>query len=82
MRDIIVNIDEKELLAQIESVNATLEALDGSRPVTKGDLIGVVRGPGTSVPVTSPFNGLLIDVFAESGQRLREGERVAWLRTH
>lgn len=75
-------VAERVIVAPTSGTFEPLEVLDGSRPVAKGDLIGVVRGPGTSVPVTSPFNGLLMDVFAESGQRLREGERVAWLRTH
>jgi biotin carboxyl carrier protein len=74
-------IAERVIVAPTSGTFEPLDELEGS-PVEKGQLIGVLRGPGTSVPVMSPFDGLLMDVFAESGQRLREGERVAWLRKH
>jgi biotin carboxyl carrier protein len=55
-------------------------------PTAEGDLvaagqpIGVIEGPATSTPVRSPFAGFLMGMLAESGQRLRAGEPVAWLR--
>lgn len=42
--------------------------------------IGVVEGPGTVVPVRSPFRGRLMGMLAVDGERLREGQPVAWLR--
>lgn len=48
--------------------------------VDQGDEIGVVEGPGTSVSVRSPFAGTLMGVLAHQGERLREGEPVAWMR--
>jgi biotin carboxyl carrier protein len=74
-------IAERVIVAPTSGTFEPLEALEGS-PVEQGQLIGVLRGPGTSTPVKSPFAGLLMDVTAEPGQRLREGERVAWLRKH
>ncbi len=48
--------------------------------VTEGQPIGVVEGRGTATPVRSPFAGQLAGMLAHSGQRLREGQPVAWLR--
>jgi hypothetical protein len=45
-----------------------------------GDIVGVVEGPGTEEPVRSPFGGTLMGMLAHSGERLREGQPVAWLR--
>lgn len=50
--------------------------------VEAGQLIGVVEGPGTSTPVASPFAGRMIGVLVHQGERLREGQPVAWLRVH
>ena len=45
-----------------------------------GDEIGVVEGPGTSCPITSPFGGTLMGMLAHPGERLRSGQPIAWLR--
>lgn len=45
-----------------------------------GQAIGVVEGPGSSTPVRSPFGGFLIGMLARRGERVREGQPVAWLR--
>jgi biotin carboxyl carrier protein len=60
-----------------------LDGLDeGSVDVTAGQTIGMVDGPGTSTPVASPFAGRLVGMLAFPGERLREGQPVAWLRVH
>ena len=48
--------------------------------VDAGEEIGVVEGPGVSMPVCSPFRGRLIGMLARPGERLREGQPIAWLR--
>jgi biotin carboxyl carrier protein len=48
--------------------------------VAPGQSIGIIEGPGTTTQVRSPFAGFLMGMLAESGQRLRAGEPVAWLR--
>ena len=48
--------------------------------VAAGQAIGVVEGPGASTPVRSPFPGALIGMLAKAGERVREGQPVAWLR--
>jgi hypothetical protein len=48
--------------------------------IAAGQAIGVVEGPGSSTPVRSPFGGLLVGMLARRGERVREGQPVAWLR--
>ena len=48
--------------------------------VEAGQAIGVIEGPGSSTPVRSPFGGFLIGMLARAGERVREGQPVAWLR--
>jgi biotin carboxyl carrier protein len=48
--------------------------------VDAGEEIGVVEGPGVSMPVRSPFRGTLIGMLAHPGERLREGQPIAWMR--
>ena len=61
------------------------------RPVEPGDVlpevhvaeeqvIGFVEGKGHSTPVRSPFGGRLMGHLAHAGERVREGQPVAWLR--
>jgi len=49
--------------------------------VQRGQAVGTVDGPGGSVRVESPFTGFLMGILALPGERIREGEPVAWLRT-
>jgi len=48
--------------------------------VDTGQAVGVIEGPGVITPVRSPFRGVLAGLLAHDGERLREGEPVAWLR--
>ena len=48
--------------------------------VAAGQAIGVIEGPGSSTPVRSPFGGFLVGMLARAGERVREGQPVAWLR--
>ena len=48
--------------------------------VMEGQAIGVVEGPGASHEVCTPFRGFLMGMLAEPGERVREGQPVAWLR--
>lgn len=49
-------------------------------PVAEEQVIGFVEGKGYSTPVRSPFGGLLMGLLAHAGERVREGQPVAWLR--
>ena len=44
------------------------------------EVIGYVETVGQSIPVTSPFHGVVHGLIAHSGERLRRHEPVAWLR--
>lgn len=48
--------------------------------VTKGQVVGVVKASGRSLPVRSAFTGFLMGMLAHPGERVREGQPVAWLR--
>jgi biotin carboxyl carrier protein len=56
--------------------------LDEGAHVIPGQTVGMVDGPGTSTPVASPFAGRLVGMLARPGERLREGQPIAWLRVH
>ena len=44
-------------------------------------VIGYVDGAGGhSTPVSSPFRGFFMGLMAHAGERVREGQPVAWLR--
>lgn len=47
--------------------------------VEVGAEVGVIEGPGTRLAVRSPFRGVLMGMLASAGERLREGQLVAWL---
>jgi len=48
--------------------------------VAREQVIGFVDGLGHSTPVRSPFHGRLMGLLASAGERVREGQPVAWLR--
>jgi biotin carboxyl carrier protein len=48
--------------------------------VVEEQVIGFVDGVGHSTPVKSPFGGRLIELMAHNGERVRQGQPVAWLR--
>jgi biotin carboxyl carrier protein len=48
--------------------------------IAAGQAIGMVEGPGASIPVRSPFGGFLVGMLARAGERVREGQPIAWLR--
>lgn len=48
--------------------------------VVEEQVIGFVEGKGHSTPVRSPFGGRLMGMLAHAGERVREGQPVAWLR--
>lgn len=45
-----------------------------------GDPIGFLDLPGGTKPVASPFGGRLMGLLAHAGERVREGQPLAWLR--
>lgn len=48
--------------------------------VAAGQVIGQVASSGGTTPVRSPFSGFLMGMLARPGERVREGQPIAWLR--
>ena len=47
--------------------------------VVAGDIVGTVDSLGAKVDVSSPFSGALRGLLASPGERVREGQPVAWV---
>jgi biotin carboxyl carrier protein len=76
-----LTVSERMIVAPAVGVFRPLTAVAAEGDdVTQGQPIGVVEGPGTATPVRSPFAGRLAGILAHPGERLREGQPVAWLR--
>jgi biotin carboxyl carrier protein len=74
-----LTVPERMIVAPSVGVFRSVELDEGSM-IEAGDVVGMLDGPGTSSPVRSPFGGTLMGMLAHSGERLREGQPVAWLR--
>ena len=48
--------------------------------VAEGQTVGMVSVSGDDVPVRSAFRGWMMGLLAVDGERVREGQPVAWLR--
>ena len=46
----------------------------------EGAVIGFVHSTGDRVPVTSPFRGELVQLYALDGERVAVHDRIAWMR--
>jgi biotin carboxyl carrier protein len=75
----LLDVPERMIVAPSVGVFRPNVVADGD-VVQAGEEIGVLEGPGVSMPVCSPFRGELIGMLAHAGERLREGQPVAWLR--
>ena len=60
----------------VEAGEIALEA-----PVVEEQVFGFVEGKGHSTPVRSPWGCKLMGMLAHAGERVREGQPVAWLRS-
>jgi biotin carboxyl carrier protein len=70
---------ERMIVAPVVGVFRPLGIAEGE-VVDVGAIVGVVEGPGTREPVRSPFAGVVVGFLAHAGERLREGQAVAWMR--
>jgi biotin carboxyl carrier protein len=74
-------VPERMIVAPTVGTFRPVDVPDGS-PLEAGQTIGVLEGPGTSTPVSSPFAGRLVGMLVHPGERIREGQPIAWLRVH
>ncbi len=72
-------VPERMIVAPAVGVFRGGDVGEGER-VAAGQTVGVLEGPGTSTPVASPFTGRLVGMLVRPGERLREGQPIAWLR--
>jgi biotin carboxyl carrier protein len=49
--------------------------------VYAGQVVGVIEMNGDETPVTSAFTGFFMGHMAHDGERVRQDQPVAWLRT-
>jgi biotin carboxyl carrier protein len=78
----VLSFDERVIVAPVVGVFRSFFEDDDAcgRPVAVGQPIGAIQGIGVSTAVCSPFRGVLAGMVADDGERLRQGEPVAWLR--
>ena len=72
-------VPERMIVAPAVGTFRPVSLNDGAQ-LSVGQTVGMVDGPGTSTPVASPFTGQLVGMLVHPGERLREGQPVAWLR--
>jgi geranyl-CoA carboxylase alpha subunit len=72
-------VPERMIVAPSVGVFRAVDVGEGAS-VAAGQTVGLVEGPGTSTPVASPFTGRLVGMLVHPGERLREGQPIAWLR--
>jgi len=75
-----LGVPERMIVAPSVGVFRPLDDVDAGDVVDEGQTVGHLDGPGTSTPVHSPFRGRLVGMLVSAGERLREGQPVAWLR--
>jgi multidrug efflux pump subunit AcrA (membrane-fusion protein) len=48
--------------------------------ISAGEVVGYVESQDSTVPVRSAFSGWLMGLLVHEGERVREGQPIAWLR--
>ncbi len=74
----LLTVPERVILAPAPGKFRPAESTDDQ--LVEEQVIGFVDGVGHSTPVRSPFSGLFMGLMAYAGERVREGQPVAWLR--
>ena len=77
-----VRIDVRLVVAPIAGVFQPAmpnDITDQGELIADDGVIGHIAGPGRDEPVTSFCAGFLIRLLAESGERVRPGQPLAWL---
>jgi biotin carboxyl carrier protein len=78
------DVAEKLILAPSRGV---VRLLDPAVVTAEGEIveigqsIAVINNSGDEIQARSNFNGFLMEMLVESGERVRPGQPIAWLRT-
>jgi biotin carboxyl carrier protein len=65
---------------EAQEQGAQLDSMSEGEMVAEGQVVGVVEARGQVHPVRSAFTGFLMGMLAHPGERVREGQPVAWIR--
>lgn len=77
-------VAEKLILSPARGVVRVLDpkvVTDQGEIVEVGQSIAVIVNSGDEIPARSRFTGFLMEMLVESGERVRPGQPIAWLRT-
>ena len=77
-----LGVPERVILAPAVGVFHPVDAERTSEGevVEEGQVVGIVEVGDRKLPVRSAFTGRLVGMMAHPGERVREGQPVAWLR--
>jgi biotin carboxyl carrier protein len=73
-------VPERVIVAPASGRFRPVAEAQSEQDVAEEQVIGFIDGAGHSTPVRSPFRGFLMGLLAHAGERVREGQPVAWLR--
>jgi biotin carboxyl carrier protein len=79
-----LSVIERVIIAPTAGKFRPLVAAQADQPpahIAAGEPIGFLDGPGGPRAVPSAFGGQLMGMLAHTGERVREGQPLAWLRT-
>jgi biotin carboxyl carrier protein len=66
-------------IGQFRSAPADVVTAEGEI-IAAGQVVGFVDAQGELIPVRSAFRGWMMGLLVHEGERVREGQPVAWLR--
>jgi len=76
-----LGVPERVILAPAVGVFHPVDAENAAEgEVVEGQVVGIVEVGDRRLPVRSAFTGRLVGMMAHPGERVREGQPVAWLR--
>jgi biotin carboxyl carrier protein len=79
-----LSVPEKVVVApcigQFRPVDPETVTADGEI-VDAGQVVGYVEAQDKRVPIRSAFRGWMMGLLVHEGERVREGQPIAWLRT-
>jgi biotin carboxyl carrier protein len=78
-----LSVPEKVVIApclgQFRAVEPATVTAEGE-VVESGQVVGWIDSQGRSIPVRSRFAGWMMGLLVHEGERVREGQPIAWLR--